>query len=614
MATFLEAVDSISDALLEYRQVNSKNAFSWSSICKNILRILKNYPTGITKPVLLSELLLISNRPKHSLSKNVAVSLQDQKLVTFKRILDIFETNQVELNSVLECFIKERVELEGSHTFIAKLAESNKLIDTDAKCIEMYLHQKIKCCEEIFNDHPVLMTGLRLHKLENKGIYRLLPTEFIVPVLNYDKDKDFIEAKFSTTIEGIHENDEIPHYAKNILVTIKEICPLETVHFPFRDSVHRSVVILSDRAANEIKLYLWDEKIFFVNLFNQGDTLLIEEPFLVNENGDLRLEYGPATVFYIVPKVESTELVPSQLDNAAISHVKMTVDRKLDFSSYQVRFTSKDFKNNSINICFLCTVIELGKKKNFQENDHIGHSFPLTVEDEFGNCLINVFDQSLTLHQSIYPGQMIFLENISVDDAGCFFLKTWEDGHVYNISSMKGYISSPCLYKLGTNFPIESHVIVDGQISAISQGEYCKSYCIAVHSSCLGPVEETDDFEYHCPRCFSSSLEFEPGDTMDEPSQSDVANLWIWRFSLQIHIETSSCKKETICCEPTEQFCQELLQVSSRDFSAMDRRKQESILNNQLGRSLLFSLSCSKHLKLHVNTFVAVPDSFIKNL
>ncbi len=420
MADFAKAVDDILRSLREYKQPlvdDEESSLSWNNICKDLLHILRKYPTGVTKSIILSELLVSSKlRPtfERSLESRSGKPRDRNGIVRNNRILEILETKQVDFNSVLECIIKESVSLPGSETLILKLADSKCLNDSDAKCIEMYLHQKIKCCGDVFKTHPLLMTGLRLHKVQNKGLHRLLPSEYVVPVLNRKADRDFIKSRFST-LEGIDQEDQTPHYTRNVLLTIKTISPVETIHLPYGDSVHRSIVNLVDADGSGIDLHLWDEKTVFINLFNPDDTLAIEEPFLVNEDGDVHLEYGPATIFYIIPGIESTETVPSQVETATVSHVKKTSDGRLDFNSYKVRFTSKDMQRNSVNVCYLCLVVSVSPKAIFKTDGNFGHLFTITVKDEFGKLSIDVFDESFTLHGTIYPGQMIFLENMIVD-------------------------------------------------------------------------------------------------------------------------------------------------------------------------------------------------------
>ncbi len=75
MAAFAEAVDEIASSLLqykpEYKQQNED--FSWSYICKDLVKLMLKYPTGLTKAIILSELLQTTrpkNRPKPNLRKS----------------------------------------------------------------------------------------------------------------------------------------------------------------------------------------------------------------------------------------------------------------------------------------------------------------------------------------------------------------------------------------------------------------------------------------------------------------------------------------------------------------------------------------------------------------
>ncbi len=111
---------------------------------------------------------------------------------------------------------------------------------------------------------------------------------------------------------------------------------------------------------------------------------------------------------------------------------------------------------------------------------------------------------------------MLFILNIQLFlcllliDSGKCCLKTWEHGQLYNISSMKGYISSPSLYKLTTGTPDgnKRNLIVVARIAELKQAK--EAYCSRVHSSCLQPVKETGNLELCCPTCDCSSLVADP--------------------------------------------------------------------------------------------------------
>ncbi len=323
---------------------------------------------------------------------------------------------------MLECFVKGVTVIEGSQTKILKLTFEKTFQEISTSTIEMYLHQKISCLENLFKSHQFLMTGLRLHKVQNKGFFRLLPTEYVVPVLDEFKDVDLIDSKFKT-LEGIEEEEKFPHYPRNVLLTVRRICPMETIHFPHGESAHRIIIDLVDINEKGIQLFLWDERTAFANVLKEEDQLAIEEPFLINVDGTTaHLEYGPATFFYIIPKIQSTEMISSQLQKDSVSHLKRTADGKLDYDSYHHRFTTQDVKSNSINITLLSTVDKVSAKKSFRDGLKAGNFFQMIDRDEIGKVKVQVYDESCLLHDVIYSGQLVMLENVSVDGKPSLYL------------------------------------------------------------------------------------------------------------------------------------------------------------------------------------------------
>lgn len=412
-ATFCKAVANFRESTLslEKKRENERKLYTWSYVAKKIVFLLQNYPTGLTEAVILTELLSSQTGNHRQATEN-----EVEQLISISTIL---ETKQVDLGSFVECFINtsdsDISETAGVVTLVDKRYDSERKIHSEKiPSIEMYLHQKASCMEQMFNKYPFRMTQLRIHKLETRRIYRLLPTEYLMPVLDATKDEDFIKSKFGT-LEGIFDEDPFPHYTRHVLVKITKINQTETLHNPYGDSIKKSVIGLTDSNGININFVLWDETIAFKRLISLGDSLGIEDPFLLREDENSHLEYGPATILFCIPAVLETEVIPSQAEYQDKACVEKTIDGKLDFSLYPNQFMSTDAFKNSINITLVGTIRKVSEKDLFQLDGMKGHHFMVDVYDQFSVLHVEVFDNEMNLHELVYIGQMVLLENMEID-------------------------------------------------------------------------------------------------------------------------------------------------------------------------------------------------------
>ena len=398
-----------------------RKACTWTYVCSRVVELMQKYPTGVTEAIVLSELLTGLNRSQAkrtgehmNLRSNRYEQMEEGRKTS---IFEILDTKQVNISAVLDCYLIES-DGETSNTQIVKLKDqmNHNWCDKEKNIpvVEMYLHQKLCCIEDTLKKCPLRMTNLRLHKVPKHKSHRLLPTEYVAPILDANRDKKFLTEKFGD-FDGIKDDEPFPHYINNILVTVKDIGPLETIHNIYGDSTRCTKVRISDDKQNECLLVLWDDSIAFVNLFQVGDMLGIEEPFFVKEDDVFHLEYGPATLIYVVPAMIPTEMISSQIEHTNLSRIKKTLDGKLDFATYPFRVVSKDIKKNSTNISFLGNAKKLYPKNFVEMNGAMGESFELEIVDEFGAVRILVQDDASVYHEQIYPGQMLLFENMQVD-------------------------------------------------------------------------------------------------------------------------------------------------------------------------------------------------------
>ena len=421
-AVFCRAVEKYRSALLELllvekKRQNESKVCTWSYVSKKLIALLQRYPTGLTEAVILSELMAglhQSSKVKGVIGSKASNERECNRVIS---VSEINETKQVELSCYLECYIYPSDKENPAGTKVVKLIDKTyrgNNLDEKAPTIEMYLHQKASCIEQVLCKYNFRMTNLRIHKVEKHRVYRLLPTEYIMPLLDLTIDKNFINEKFGT-LEGILEEDSFPHYTRNVFVTIKKMSPIETMHNPYGDSIKKIMIGLVDSNGIQIDLILWDEAIAFKRLISVGDSLGIEDPFLVKDEGNVHLEYGPATVFFAIPAEIDSEIVLSQAQSTAVASVRRTVDGKLDFDMYPYKYVSSDVMKNCININFAGVVQDVSQKDLFHSNGIEGHKFEVEVLDDYGVLKVHVYDSEMTLHEKLHVGQMLLIENIHTD-------------------------------------------------------------------------------------------------------------------------------------------------------------------------------------------------------
>ena len=418
--TLIEAVKTVHHSLSKLlernkKQDNERRLCTWSYVSTALVSLLRNYPTGLTKPVILSELLVALSLYKVRGECTSSNSSDEHKKIKKAYISELNLTKQVELSWYIECYIdlasKDNSEGDTRVVRLVDREHGNNPCGEKILAMEMYLHQKACYMEQYICKYPLRMTNLRIHQVGEREIYRLLPTEFVVPVLDAVNDKEFISENFGT-LERILDEDTFPHYARNVFVTITEIGAVETIYNPFGDDAIKIVVHLIDSNFVEINLVLWDEAVAFERLMDVGDSLCIEDPFFVTQAKDSHLEYGPATVFFSIPAKSDPSQAPLEPKYMHRTCNQGVVNGKLDFGMYPYQVVSTDVVKDCVNINFIGVIKNISYKDCCEKE---GIKFLIEVFDDFGALEVQVYDSSLSLYERIHPGQMVFLENLETD-------------------------------------------------------------------------------------------------------------------------------------------------------------------------------------------------------
>ncbi|ONM11109.1 Nucleic acid-binding proteins superfamily [Zea mays] len=376
----------------------------WGWAVAQLLKSCCAYSSGVTAAILLSDLFQSWTEQRKSLTLKRKVKLP--KLINTKNkrrrlpntvtIDSIHEKNFLSPNSVLEVVVIAVFVLPGTNIYMLTLGDM-----WSASTIDIYLHRRYYDCIGqngiLKKGREVMLTGCCLRTaMEGSGHARILPTEYMVILLDEEQDEDalllaaqFCNYSFSSLIlEESRNNVPYSFYAR-----IEKIESLE----PFR-CAERMQIILEDNDNAKMKLVLWGEQTSLANLCR---------PFIANfidnnheDSQELCLEYGSATQVYMVPIAQQEEQVPftptqvkSQgprlscvlTDNVA-SQVTLPRDLygSVDFSKYPFRAYVSDLHDKMVGISLFGTVTSVCKVSTS------GTTFYLELEDTTGVVLMKL--------------------------------------------------------------------------------------------------------------------------------------------------------------------------------------------------------------------------------
>lgn len=231
--------------------------------------------------------------------------------------------------------------------------------------IDLYLHRRYYELVETPNGilrkgREVLITGCYLRTArEGCGTPRLLPTEYLVILLDEDEEEDaiFIVVQLcSDTFSSVSLGDSNSGTSYSLYARIESIGPLES-ELKF-STAHRRQIALVDADGVKLKFILWGDQVIVANLMSVGSMLGLERPYIssleesaMEGKDEFCLEYGSATHLYIVPSTLQEETVcvslsqnqcqgSKLLGSVGVSQVTLPRDAEgsIDFSNYPFRF------------------------------------------------------------------------------------------------------------------------------------------------------------------------------------------------------------------------------------------------------------------------------------
>ncbi|XP_072995773.1 uncharacterized protein [Typha latifolia] len=577
----------------------------WSWVTSRILKSCVAYSSGVTAAILLSDLFQAWNEQHKYMTSKKKLELMNllntrqrrTRLPNTVTIDSIYEKNFLSLDSVLEVVVIDTFLLPGTNIYMLSLG------DMWSSCtIDLYLHRRFY---DYVGEHGILkkgreifLTGCCLRSAtEGSGHPRLLPTEYLIILLDEDKDEDamLLGAQFCTysfssiSLEEAKNGASYSFYAR-----IRSIESLE----PFR-SIQRKQISLVDNDDAKIKFLLWGEQVLVANLLSVGSMLALDRPFIANivdsdneASQELCLEYGSVTQIYLVPVIQHEEqviLTSTQMrsqgsrllrvsnESQGLNASQVTLPRdslgSIDFSKYPFRTYVIDLRDKMTGVSLYVTVTNI-----FRQEKMLDTVFCVAIEDLTGVAVAKLhFVESWSLGR-VGVGHTVYISGLTCSMTSEKLLEvSWfekESGtSLVNLSCLPALLTSSCLQKIAylsdvSNLTNTTHICY----VHIEQIEHHNVQLLHVPCGCF--AKERSDGLVECSFC-----------------QCGCNSRCMYSFQLHVTIADESGKVLSWCIGQT---AAELLQISPDEFLVLPEDEQAMYLYSLQNEKFKVSLVNSK--------------------
>ncbi|EOY06713.1 Nucleic acid-binding proteins superfamily, putative isoform 2 [Theobroma cacao] len=569
----------------------------WSWTVSRILKTCISYSSGVTAAILLSDLSQAWSEQRRAGAPKRRPEIINQlkrkhrrtKLPNMVTIDSIYEKNFLSLGSVLEAVIVDAFVLPGTNIYMLTLRDY-----WSSKTIDLYLHRRYYDLVDSPNgilkkEREVFVTGCYLRTArEGSGSPRLLPTEYLVILLDEDLDDDaiLIGAQFcsdsfsSISLDAVKNDVSYSLYAR-----IESIRSLEILGKC--GSLQRKQITLVDNDGVKLKFLLWNEQVILANLFSVGSMLALDRPYIassadsaVETSDELCLEYGTATQLYLVPFVHHEEQVclsstqncnqgsrlhatvdPTQ--GPRVSQVILPCDSQgsIDFSNYPFQSFVADLRDKMTGISLYGVVTDI-----FRERKTAEVIFSLKIEDVTGAIWAKLhFSQSWSLGR-VSHGHMVYISGLTCSKTkqNCFEVSWFEKdvgASFINLSCLPALLNSSCLHKLSRLSDLSSkrssmHVWIADDICRVwvDQVDHYHVTTRFSHASCGHFVKGMPSGVVKCSFCHCNC-------------DAELVRV----FYLKITLADETAKIFAWC---TGQTAMELLQISPDEFCELPEDEQ----------------------------------------
>ncbi|KAG7029015.1 hypothetical protein SDJN02_10198 [Cucurbita argyrosperma subsp. argyrosperma] len=557
----------------------------WSWIASRVLRTCIAYSSSVTPAILLSELSQAwSEQHRIGAPKKIPECINQlkkknrrKKLPKTVTIDSIYEKNFLSLSSVLEAVIVEEFILPGTNIHMLTLGDF-----WSSNTIDLYLHCRFYDLVGgiLKKGRQIFLTGCYLRAASGgSGHPRLLPTEYLITLLDEEEDDDVIllGAQFcsdsfsSVSLDAVNKGTTYSLYAR-----IESIGPIE-IHEK-TNGLQMIQISLLDNDGFKLKFLLWGEQVILANLLSVGSLLALDRPYIatVNENGigtsdELCLEYGSATQLYLVPCIQHEEQVCVLTQNISqasrtlgtsyptqdprVSQVSLPCDSHgtIDFGNYPFRSFVVDLQDKMTGISLYGIIIDIVNERNTTEA-----VFSMRIEDNTGQISAKLhFVRSWSLGR-VGVGHTVYISGLTCTIKKNNLEALWIENHVgasfVNLSCLPALLTSSCLHKISrlSDLTCNSHGTKVCRVR-LDQVSHCHVSTKFLHANCGHFVEETPG-RIECSFC-----------------RCKCKSELVRTFDLKITLADDTAKIFACC---TGQTAAELLQISPDEFCELPEEEQ----------------------------------------
>ncbi|CAL1397413.1 unnamed protein product [Linum trigynum] len=564
----------------------------WSWIAARILKTCIAYSSGVTAGILLSELSQAwseqhrfgAPKKRPEIVNQLKKKHRRSKLPNTVTIDSVHEKNFITLSSVLEAVIVDIFVLPGTNIYMLTLGDF-----WSSNTIDLFMHRRYYDLVDPSNEilkkgREIFLTGCYLRTArEGSGYPRLLPTEYLVIILDDDQDDDamLIAARFcSDSFSSVSLQQAQNGISYSLYARIESIGPLEAKGSFC--NVQRKQVTLVDNEDKRLKFLLWGEQVLLANLLSVGSMIALDQPFITSSNdiavetdSEICLEYGSATQLYLVPFVQHEEQVYISSSSSQIRHqgsrlsltaltptprvsqVSLPCDSlgSIDFSSYPFRSFITDLTDKMTGFSLYGIVTDIHCERSATKV-----IFYLGIEDTSGSILAKLHFVSSWSLGRLSPGHSVFISGLSSNTSKKNRLEvSWFENQpgssFINLSCLPALLNSSCLHKLSRLSDLSTEAsctyICRVRLDQVSQ---CHVNTDFAHSSCGRPAKLTPSGNLECSFCQCSC-------------DSEVVRT----LFLKIPVADETAKIFGWCSGPT---AAEMLQISADEFFELPEDEQ----------------------------------------
>ncbi|OWM88058.1 hypothetical protein CDL15_Pgr016631 [Punica granatum] len=556
----------------------------WSWIASRILRTCIAYSSGVTAAILLSDLSqawgeqnrVASSRKRPECIKQLKSKHRRTKLPNTVTIDSIYKKNFLSLSSVLEVVIVDAYVLPGTNIYMLSLGDF-----WSSNTIDLFLHRRYYDLVNTQNGilrkgREIFLTGCHLRTAaEGSGYMRLLPTEYLVILLDEEQDDDamLLGAQFcSDSFASISPDAANKGVSYSLYARIESIGS-EEIQGGI-GSLKRKQITLVDNDGDKLKFLLWGDQIVLANLFSIGSMIALDRPYIASsvESGlemaeELCLEYGSATQLYLVPFIQHEEQVsvalsqnryqgsrllamldPSQA--TTVSQVTLPCDSQgsVDFTNYPFQPFVSDLRDKMTGISLYAVVTDIHRDGSYSDV-----VFSLRLEDTTGAIWARLYFAKFWSLKRLSYGHTVYISGLTCSLTKDKRLEVlWSENNtgasLVNLSTLPAILNSSCLHKLSrlSDLSMQSSSTYICRVW-INQVDLCRIDTRYAHTRCGHFVMRKPDGLIGCRFC-------------REESVSEVVSSFYLRMTL-----TDESAKVVAWC--TGQTAAELLQISPDEFN-----------------------------------------------